>query len=128
MRGGLRSGGCADVVYDVTLSYTGFRMKAGRKGPGPLNVFLHDAMPGAPECAFHMHVRRLALSDVDAKDDAASIFGHMIPREGGGYAYQVSECPHPALHVKEPIELPNRYCWGDDVEWLSSWRCALTAM
>jgi 1-acyl-sn-glycerol-3-phosphate acyltransferase len=68
---GLSAGACADVVYDVTLSYTGFNMKAGRKGPGPFNVFLHDVKPGAPECAFHMHVRRLSLADVDAKDDAA---------------------------------------------------------
>lgn len=66
---GLHSGNCADVVYDATLFYTGFNMKPGRKGPGTLNVFVHDVKPGAPECAFHIHVRKLNLAELNAKDD-----------------------------------------------------------
>ena len=68
---GLSASQCASAIYDVTLSYTGFRTKAGQKGPGPFNVFVHEPQPGAPECAFHIHVRRLSLAKVNAKDDAA---------------------------------------------------------
>ena len=66
---GLSASGCADTIWDVTLAYTGFNMKPGMKGPGPLQVLLHDAREGAPEVAFHIHVRRLDLTEVNAMDD-----------------------------------------------------------
>jgi 1-acyl-sn-glycerol-3-phosphate acyltransferase len=60
--------GIATHVYDITLAYNGFALSKGSKGPGYFGLYTHDVSNGAEQCEFHMHVRRLKLSDLP-KDD-----------------------------------------------------------
>ena len=60
----------------------------------------------------------------------AGSIGSMIAMDVGTederYAYRVGIIPS-QLRVLEPVELPMKRCWGDDVEWLQSWKCIFRA-
>ena len=61
--------GVATHIYDITLAYNGFQLPKGSKGPGYFNLFIQNVTTERKMCEFHMHVRRIKLSDLP-KDDA----------------------------------------------------------